>query len=161
MGVNSGASSQGSKGNALIIVVALVVFGLVFGGFGYVKLKVSRESAAWPTVEGRVSQARLDTTRSDGTTKYAPRLSYTYAVGGVRYTGHDVSAVTSYTSRARADEVLRRYPSGATVSVHYDPEKPSAAVLEPGGSGSAFFIMVAGVACFLLAGAVVVSVLRR
>ncbi len=161
MAAASDASAENSKGNALIIVVVLIIFGLVLGGFGYVKLKVSRESAAWPTTQGRITMARLDRTRSNNKTKYSPRLSYSYTVKGAHYTGHNVSAVTSYTSRSRAQAVLSRYPTGSAVTVHYNPDKPSSAVLEPGGSGQALLITAFGVICFILALLVGISALRR
>ena len=159
-GENAGSPGN-TKGNALIIIVVLIIFGLVLGGFGYVKLKVSRESGTWPTTQGRITMARLDTTRSNNRTKYSPRLNYTYTVAGTRYTGHNVSAVTSYTSRSRAQTVLSRYPAGSVVTVHYNPAKPSSAVLEPGGSGQALLIMGFGVICFILALLVGISALRR
>lgn len=130
MVAENGGSPANTKGNALIIVVVLIIFGLVLGGFGYVKLKVSRESATWPTTQGHVTMARLNRTRSDNKTQYTSRLDYSYTVAGVRYTGHDVSAVSSSTSRSRVQAGLSRYPAGSSVTVHSTPQTPSSAVLE-------------------------------
>ncbi len=52
---------QSTMGNAVIIIGALLVFALVLGGFGFVKYRVGAASIDWPTVEGRITTARLDT----------------------------------------------------------------------------------------------------
>ena len=152
---------QSSKGNAVIIIAALLVFAAVLGGFGVAKYRVGAASVDWPTVEGRITDARLASTRSDDTTKYHPTVSYTYDVGGTRHQGSRITAISSYTTRAKAEAVLARYAVGTVVKVYHDPEDPSSSVLEPGVGFDAMMILAAAAGCLALAVLVLVSAIRR
>lgn len=155
------AGGQSTKGNAVIIIGALLVFALVLGGFGIAKYRVGAASVDWSTVSGRVTTARLDTTRSNDKTKYQPSVTYAYEVAGTRHNGNRISALSAYTSRGRAETVLARYKVGTAVDVYYDPEDPKSSVLEPGAGRDVMFILVAAVGCLMLAVLVLVSALRR
>lgn len=152
---------QATKGNAAILISVLVVFALVLGGFGWSKYRLGEASTSWPTVDGQIVSAKLDSTRSDGKTKYQPSVSYNYTVDGTSYVGARISAISSYGSRGKADVVLARYRTGTKVSVHYDPANPRSSVLEPGAGRDAVFILVAAAACLALAMLILVSALRR
>ena len=152
---------SGKPRDAVILVVVLIAFGLILGGFGLHKLRLGREGATWPTVEGTIVGSRLETTRSSDTTKYQPAIRYRYTVDGESHEGHGVSLVTSSTSRAKAETLLARYPMGSTVQVHVDPDNPGRSVIDPSIGGSVCFILIAGVACLLLAVATAVSAVRR
>jgi hypothetical protein len=61
-------------------------------------------------------------------------VRYRYEVGGERYEGSCIkwSAVVEFRKYSRARAMLDRYRSGSPVAVHYDPKRPSIAVLQPG-----------------------------
>jgi hypothetical protein len=143
----------------------LVGFGiiLVFGGVGVYALyqanrgrKEADESQGWASTIGTIVESRLgQSTNYSGdapTVSYSPVVEYTYSVLGQAYTGERITfGMTEASSRsARAKEVLNRYPAGEQVTVHYDPNNPSEAVLERrAGGGAAGWII--GI-IFLVAG---------
>lgn len=155
------ADGQATKGNAVILIGVLLVFALVLGGFGWSKYRLGQASTSWPTVDGQIASAKLDSTRSDGKTKYQPAVSYNYTVDGTSYAGTRISAISSYSSRTKADAVLARYRTGTRVTVHYDPANPRSSVLEPGAGRDAVLILIAAAACLVLAVVILISALRR
>jgi hypothetical protein len=91
----------------------------------------------WPSTTGYVESARVssDTVATRvGKWHNSPvveqrfHLTYRYRVGGIEYLGRELDLLPVSRRDGKAD--LRRYPVGKAVSVHYDPDRPSAAVLE-------------------------------
>jgi hypothetical protein len=95
-------------------------------------------SRRWPHATGTVIVSDLQRSRdSEGEYSYRPEVSYQYSVKGEEF----IATRTRYGDRlalswpAPAAKMVRRYPVGAVVSVHYDPDEPAEAVLEPGVNG--------------------------
>jgi len=87
----------------------------------------------WPTTEGVVVAGHIATSHSsEGGTSYRPVVQYQYQVVEKTY----MSDLMSFGSRnyfggyGGAQRTLQRYPVGAAVRVHYNPNKPERAVLE-------------------------------
>jgi hypothetical protein len=128
------------SGKLAATAALLFLVGALFAGIGLLSLRRERAADRWPEVEGRItaSQVAEETTqRIDAggqlrkRTHYRPDVHYTYAVGartleGTRVTMLDVPAP----SAAAAEAVVRRYPAGSRVRVHYDPAAPESALLE-------------------------------
>ena len=98
-------------------------------------------SRRWPQVVGTVVVSDLQRSRdSEGGYSYRPEVSYRYSVDGQEL----VANRTCFGDRlelswsAPAVRAVRRYPAGASVAVHYDPDDPGDAVLEPGINGLLF-----------------------
>jgi hypothetical protein len=147
----------------LALGLVLAGIGLVTIIFGLLQYRTGKASAGWPSVEGKIVQATVETstsTDSDGDTsrRYSPRVEYAYTVSGRKYTGKQtaVGARNAYGSRAAAEDKLA-YRSGQQVTVHYNPEKPAQAVLEAGAVGGAWGTAVIGIV-FTIAGFVVIAV---
>lgn len=105
------------------------------------------ESRDWPSVQGRITAARIRRTRNTR----SPRIDYTYEVRGVEYRGNRLGFVQQSHSLAECQKILERFPPDSAVPVWYDPQKPSFSVLERAGNANALRIagaLVAGV--FLL-----------
>jgi hypothetical protein len=87
----------------------------------------AKESAAWPSATGTIT--------ASGTKKVMfrsqPRVAYSYPVNGTSYASERISFAAGVPPK-ETDSVVARYPVGKEVTVHYAPEKPSEAVLEPG-----------------------------
>jgi hypothetical protein len=63
---------------------------------------------------------------------YRSDVVYSYEVAGVRYTG-DKRGTTGRVSSSLAALVKpgARYPKGANVEIHYNPDNPSESILDP------------------------------
>lgn len=84
----------------------------------------------WLTVEGVITRAEVWEYRfiKHGSSLFGPCLDYQYAVAGKVYEG---KAEVFGRTGARA-EVLKPYPPGSAITVHYDPQHPERATLSPG-----------------------------
>jgi Protein of unknown function (DUF3592) len=141
---------------AVIGAVALVIFGAIGAYMIYAGLKnrrLARESEFWPSAGGTVlaSEIAKRTIRSkQGTnTYYTPLVRYRYRVGGADHESTVIRFGDLESGSAKfAEEYVARYPTGATVSVRYDPKEMSRATLETQSAGATqiwtgiFFIVV-------------------
>jgi hypothetical protein len=129
----------------------------VAAGLGVVGLSIRNAliaiaSRRWLTTEGVVLASELQRSEEKSGT-YTSQVSYRYSVDGKDYVaerarfGDHIGLGWS----APARRIVGRYPKGARVRVHYDPDKPADAVLEPGMT--AYFVgeFVIGVG-FMLCG---------
>lgn len=129
--------------------IALLIFSIVFivgGWFFYKNISQSivaeaKASKSWPTVEGIVAFADINTSISDETTMYASEINYTYVVEGETYTGNRITTVDcSSSNSSSAKEDVKKYYEGSKVTVYYDPELPAASLLEPGSNFFTYLI---------------------
>jgi hypothetical protein len=119
------------------MVRTLIALGLIVAGCSGVPLslietrRVLRQEN-WRKVQGTVVDGQVVST-GDG--MYAACVAYKYTIDGISLTGNVVkSGAVEYNWRGPAKRVLRRYPTGAEVTVFVDPSNVGNAVLEPGGS---------------------------
>jgi hypothetical protein len=144
-----------------------LIFALIFAGAGlfalvrgFIDFRTSKASRDWPSVEGQVNVATVEMKTEhdeDGTTtSYSPQVVYTYSVAGQQYTSDQVivGARSWHTSRARAEAKLA-YQTGQQVTVYYNPNKPSQAVLEVGATRGAWGMLAIGIV-FTVAGVAIV-----
>lgn len=111
-------------------------------------------SSKWPTTAGIISSRTLSGVsfeEYDGNyyTRIEGYIRYQYTAEGKSYTGASINAISS--PNYPYDLVIN-YPEGKEVTVHYNPNDPNQAVLEPGlvCSSKAFdlfasFLLIAGV----------------
>jgi len=141
-------------------LLALVGTGLLGAGLWTIGRAVV--AASWPAVPGVVVSSEVDV--HDGrndvdevpVTTYHPAVRYTYDVDGRRYVGEritcgDFGSIDLDGRRA----VAERYPLGSTVTVHFDPDAPELAVLEPGPAAFNLLMPALGLA-FLVGGTFIV-----
>ena len=130
----------------LIAASILVPLGWRWINLGFGALRLVNESIAWPTTEGRVISSEVVSRPPGGDWSFLwyllvlagrgvpvqhwAKVRYDYKVGGRLYESDVCSFGQHASSMSQAEERRARYPSGATVKVHYDPEHPEAAVLE-------------------------------
>ena len=94
-------------------------------------LRAHRE-ARWPVVEGHMREVSVERVMGRRFDKWQVVLSYEYRpgrtlrIGDQWATGHDLVFFT----QAGATERAREFLPGTNVTVHYDPDDPSEAVLE-------------------------------
>lgn len=132
--------------------------------FYFQQRRKAEASAAWPATQGKIVRSWVRTESSwdtdTGTTySYFPEVRYEYEVMGQKYEGKNISFGGSVgsSSRAYAEKVIAQYPADKEVTVYYNPEKPSEAVLERGMRGGTLLLILGGVlgllaACTFLVG---------
>ena len=117
--------------------------------------RVARASLAWPVAPGKITGSQVeieskieheDGSRDRVVERFRPHVAYAYRVGNADYHSSTLTwgGVALHGDSDSAAAVTRKYPVGAGVSVHYDPDDPSNAVLEPDNrKGSAMMLVVA------------------
>ncbi|HEY4234439.1 MAG TPA: DUF3592 domain-containing protein [Lacipirellulaceae bacterium] len=118
--------------------LAVGVFGgLVFLALGVWILKNSLhkvelvgQSETWPTVDGFV--IRSGVTHDDKSPR--PDVEYRYEVAGRQFESHQIGFDVFFLpgGRGKLESIVNRYPMGSKVAVHYQPDDPAVAILEPG-----------------------------
>ena len=133
-------------------------FILLFAGVGgfliyksFRDRKKAETSQSWPSTPGQITEARVARSRrtdseGDADYSYAPAIQYTYQVGGQEYSGNNITFGfrQSFSSQAKAEAALARFPTGGQVTVYYDPSNPGEAVLER-KAGSSTLSLVLGI----------------
>lgn len=118
-----------------LAICAVVMF---FGARQALEMGDSRE---WPTTQGQITSARIDKQSVSNPHKggysgsspyrYEVRVSYSYQVDGLPYTGKRLRIRrTSYSNEKLARRELADYPVGQPVKVHYNLEEPESSVLQ-------------------------------
>ncbi len=104
-------------------------------------------STQWPSTTGRILSAGITSQYADTPTTYGAAASYEYFIASQRYISDRIS-FGNYSSgdSGHARQILSRYPIGTTVSVFYNPARPSMSVLERGVGGGAYIILAVGAA---------------
>ncbi len=104
---------------------------------------------SWPVARGTVLISRYDQWRTKGDIRVAAlciELEYIYLVGDKVYEGHRVNTGWKcFGDQKHMEEILKRYPSGKTVEVRYDPDNPKISLLEPRVDWTSFFLWGLGI----------------
>jgi hypothetical protein len=150
--------------------VLLGVAGLGVIIWGFIRMRRASRTRSWPTTQGTIRSSRVTSreapaveteTRYDEDAPapapqvlYRPQVEYTYTVDRQTYTGTELGVdVVEVSSRQHAQAHAARYAPGRPVTVFYDPEDPSRALLEPGVQGTSWALPAAGAACVVVAAA--------
>lgn len=121
----------------VFILIGLVLLLLAAAIFWARRRSTGKQVASltWPTCEGRIVSAYVQSSRGDeeGEVQYRPRIKYAYEVDGRRYSSERIvwGGRASGTLPNHAETVVDRYPAGSVVPVHYNPHRPREAVLDP------------------------------
>jgi hypothetical protein len=143
--------------DVVLLLAGLVMIGLVINLF----MKAKKAKKTWLTAPGVVlnSYIQIHQSRySRGQTKtFEPRINFQFQVGDLTYTGDRLGFGSASSSAAKANKKMALYPQGAQVTVHYDPARPSKAVLETKVTVAAG-LLFPGILCTLMGalGAIVV-----
>jgi hypothetical protein len=145
-----------------IFPIPFILAGGAVLAFGVRNLVRAENSTGWPTAEGIVVESRVaSSSGSKGGTTYRAAVRYEYTVSGVKHSGDDIGFGDYGSSNSdHAQQGVNRHPVGQRTKVHYMPEDPSVAVLEPGIQGQAWFMPAFG-AVFLTVGLAIAVFLPR
>lgn len=165
------ADSAIDRGVKPYFVLGGALAALVFLGIGLFLLsraihfrRLAAAAVHWPITEGTVIAAEVIkriASSDDEYDRYVPRVSYAYTVNGARRES-DVIRVglgdLGYLMERQAREHLARYPLGATVAVHYDPQNPGQATLEVGQAGATRYFLAGALLAGVGVGATVFAI---
>src|SRR5579863_2176834 len=120
-----------------MINVVLIGFGAIAIAIG-VALYVSQfrqglratASKRWPLSPGTVIASALEKS-PDGRWRYRAAVQYRYRAGGKEYQSDRIFWGGNEGRQKHIASVIAAYPQGSKVSVHYDPQNPAEAVLDP------------------------------
>jgi|GEM_PF-361349 len=118
----------------MVVLFSLPVVVMIGAMVANVAIRM-RRARDWLQAEGRITRSKLMVRRPPagneiGTAVNVPDVAYMFSVGGQGYQGKRVSL--GDISGTFAEEAVRRYPVGSTVTVYYDPKDPTDCVLERG-----------------------------
>ncbi len=119
-----------------LIDAILIGFGLIAVVIGVVLYVVqfrqglkADASTKWPTATGRIASSSLE--KSDGIWRYRAAMQYSYRVGTKEYRSNRIFWGGNEGRHKHMASVVATYPAGSRVRVHYDPQNPAEAVIDP------------------------------
>ena len=134
----------------VIISLPFLIIALVFVALALRTRRKASGARNWNTTDGRILSSYVERRRrvsgTGSTSSLYPVIAYEYHVDGQRYQGHRINfgseVGSSFASMTQG--VVDKYPPGSAVSVHYNPEIPTQAVLEKtAGVSTKIFLLVA------------------
>lgn len=91
-------------------------------------------SSAWPKTDATIVASGVRDRGGQTRKRFCPYVIYRYTVGGVLYDSTNVRFDRDLSQCGAdaqwANDIVRPYAVGSTVAAHYDPARPSTAVLE-------------------------------
>jgi hypothetical protein len=137
----------------LIIIVVVTVSGIGISIWGWRVLKTSQRAKQWPVADGVIEESETSSALND----LLPHILYRYEVAGENYRRTFEFPEGTHPMPEFNQAYLRKYPVGAAVKVHYDPQQPERSTLEPGTRGDWMILalgllMAVGGVASLLAG---------
>jgi hypothetical protein len=110
-------------------VTACIVFALLAAlGIFAIQRNAARQRS-WPTVRGKVERSGVHEFQELQRRDSGPDVYRTAYRGATAASGARVSSNVQAIARKRAE----KYPVGAEVDVHYNPDNPAESVIKPGG----------------------------
>jgi hypothetical protein len=113
--------------NLLIIGVLILVFGISLFLPARAARKKDQIRKAWPTVQGTVMSSQVTAQPplirgGKEILQYDVAVKYQFRSGGQLHFGSAVSYPRYLYTKEEADRITARYPAGANVTVHHNPE---------------------------------------
>ena len=110
------------------ILMLFTLAGLVMTFWGWVIIVRGKKTLRWPSVEGAIERSSASSEDND----ILPKIVFSYRVADRRYERSLPLPAGSGVTPDFAESYVKKYPQGAKVRVHYNPERPDQATLEPG-----------------------------
>ena len=119
-----------------------------------ISIRRGKESKEWPTSEGTVISTEVEERHEyneDGeSVYYYPRVHYDYRVGDHVYHGFKYKLMNVSMSKRKAHEFISNFMPGDTLTVYYDPEKPTESVMQPGAQQYLYVFLAIGIGLIAL-----------
>jgi hypothetical protein len=133
-----------------IFISIFFAVGLGLLGYGVHSFYRGRQALAWPAVEGRLLECRLqENPDSEGST-WEVKVRYSYSVAGREFEGKRVAfGYSGSSTHVEHQGIYEKLQSGSRVMVHYQPSNPSDSVLAAGFNRSTFMTLAFAVTWLL------------
>ena len=120
-----------TPGRAFIFIVYIIMFFLtLFLIADAVRLRELLRADTWPVADGLVTESGMTANDSGKHVSFCPFVHYAYSVGSQNYSGDEViSRVGVCSEKESAQGLIDRFPVGAKIRIHIDPEDPEKSVL--------------------------------
>jgi hypothetical protein len=119
----------------MLVGTAFSAFVLIFNATVFVWLAQAIRAKSWPVAKGMVVSSEIVAYSHPNNSTYGPEIIYQYHVDGRRYRSGRISlfgpAQCAWRTRGM-HRLIERYAVGTTIEVHYAPNDPANALLEPG-----------------------------
>jgi hypothetical protein len=117
-----------------VVLIGFGVIAIAIGGALYVTqfrqgLRANA-SKQWPISSGTVTVSALEKS-PDSRWRYRAAVQYRYRVGSKEYQSNRIFWGGNEGRWKHMESVIATYPQGSKVSVHYDPQNPAEAVIDP------------------------------
>lgn len=107
-----------------------------------------RQSLSWPSTDGEVISSSLSSessgTHDNPNTVFRANIKYSYEVDSRKLVNDKIciGGQLKISLKGKAEQTCRNYPTGKSVRVHYNPNKPSDSVLETREETSWFYLAI-------------------
>jgi len=134
--------------------VVLLIVGVILSILMPISIRRGKKSKNWPSAEATVISTEVEEKHEydeDGESVYCyPRVHYDYRVGNQVYHGFKYKLLKVSMSRRKALELISNFTPGEKLTVYYDPEKPTEAVILPGEQKYLYVFLAIGVGLIVL-----------
>lgn len=129
-----------------IILSLFILSGLAASLWGWRIIAQGKKTLLWPATDGVIDVSTIDKQQGD----LLPRIEFHYSVDGHPYKGTVTFSRDITPSQEFCNSYLAKYPRGQKVSVHYNPDDPGHATLEPGVKKGDSIVLVIGLITLFL-----------
>jgi hypothetical protein len=132
----------------LIFGVIFFAAGVVILVFGIIQVRKAQTAKTWPTTPGVILSSGLnehteyDSEDHMSHSTYEPYVLYHYTIMGQQYEGNHIAIGNASYDYRTASRKISLYPQGTNVTVHYNPDNLSEAVLEPKSAGAVILFLI-------------------
>jgi hypothetical protein len=134
-----------SASNAMFLLFILAWSAFTLSADGLILRDIARQSltAFYSRAPGTITHSQVTEQRGRKGPLYGFEVRYSYEVDGRKYEGKRYRSIDWRSSdREPAEDAVRRFPLGATVSVFHHPEAPADALLVTGVQGQDLFLLL-------------------
>lgn len=124
----------------------LLVTGILFVYLGGRNVFQYRDATRWPTGKGVIIRSETKALEhAENSSTVIADIEYEYKVSGVRFTGTQIYLGTTRNSLSLfSQQVVRQFPVGREVTVHYNPAQTAVSFLETDAVIHVFILPAAG-----------------
>jgi len=120
--------------------------------WGWIIITRGKKTLRWPSVEGAIEESLRSSDEND----ILPKIVFSYRIGDHRYQRELALPGSAGVTPDFAESYVKKYPQGTKVRVHYNPEQPDEATIEPGLARDDWLIFVIGMLATALGAAFLV-----